>query len=86
MSVEELWTGVEVRRAPCVCPACLRPLFGVLGKVFAVDWPSMATSLPDTAFDCSVARDETVSEVTFSVAVFLGSLFVVFRDPPFIVL
>lgn len=52
VSVEELWTGVEVRQASCVCPVSL---FGVLGKELAVDWLTIATSLPDTAFDSSVA-------------------------------
>lgn len=78
MSVAELRTGVEVRRACRVGPVCLLPLFGVLCKELAVDWLTLAKSLSGTLLDSSVACDETVSEVTFSAGVFLGFLFLVF--------
>lgn len=55
MSEEELWTGVDVRMASCVCRVRPLPLFGVLGNTFAVDWLTMAASLPGTAFDSSMA-------------------------------
>lgn len=50
-SAEELRTGVEVRQASCVCLVCPLPLFGVLDKGLAVDWLTLAKSLPGTALD-----------------------------------
>lgn len=54
MSVEELWTGVEVRQAFSVCPLCPLPLFGVLGKGLAVGGLTLAKSLSGTWFDSFV--------------------------------
>ncbi len=70
MSAEGLWTGVEVRRASCVCRVCLLPLFGVSGGELTVECLTTAKSLLGTAFDFSLALDETKG--TFAVDVILS--------------
>lgn len=79
-SVEELWTGVEVRQASCIDRIRPLRLFGVLAIVLAVDWLRVGISL--RAHDASVAKDEAISEVFFSASIFLGCLFLDFGDPP----
>lgn len=80
--MDELCTGEDVRGPSCFGLVFPLPLFGVLCKKHAVDWPRVAKSLPGTAFDSSVTGDETVFEVIFFVGVFLGFLFLVFRGRP----
>lgn len=73
MSVERLWTGVDVWKALFVCR--FRPwlLFGVHG---GLPWLTVSLPLPGRVFDAAAAGVET------PVGACMGSLFLDLRGPP----
>lgn len=71
-SVQEPWTGVEVRATILICPLCLLALFGVFSK--DVDTSSLGPTTDPTA-----AGDETLFVMTSSLDAFLGFLFLVLQ-------